>query len=70
MTTGLYTQNLQLIKYPRTPHLQGSRLQPGDSEQGQLAYKQLASQYIVVEEKLDGANCDISYSDGGEFLLQ
>lgn len=70
MTTELYTQNLQLIKYPRTPHLQGSRLQTGDSEQGQLAYKLLASQYIVVEEKLDGANCAISFSAGGEMLLQ
>lgn len=70
MTTELYTQNLQLIKYPRTPHLQGSRLQTGDSEQGQLAYKLLANQYIVVEEKLDGANCAISFSAGGEMLLQ
>lgn len=70
MTTGSYTQNLQLIKYPRTPHLQGSRLQAGDSEQGQLPYNQLAGQYIVVEEKLDGANCAISFSAGGELLLQ
>lgn len=70
MTMEFYTQNLQLIKYPRTPHLQGSRLQVGDSEQGQLPYSQLAGQYIVVEEKLDGANCAISFSAGGELLLQ
>jgi len=23
---------LELIKYPRTPHLEGSRLQPGDED--------------------------------------
>lgn len=63
-------QNRQLVKYPRTPHLQGSRLQEGDTEEGQVAYQQLVGQYIVVEEKLDGANCAISFSDTGELLLQ
>lgn len=63
-------QNRQLVKYPRTPHLQGSRLQEGDTEDGQVSYQQLIGQYIVVEEKLDGANCAISFSDTGELLLQ
>lgn len=63
-------QNRQLVKYPRTPHLQGSRLQEGDTEEGQVSYQQLLGQYIVVEEKLDGANCAISFSDTGELLLQ
>ena len=70
MTMETYIQNLELIKYPRTPHLQSSRLQFGDSEHGQLPYDQLAGQYIVVEEKLDGANCAISFSESGELLLQ
>lgn len=63
-------QNRQLVKYPRTSHLQGSRLQVGDSQDGQVSYQQLIGQYIVVEEKLDGANCAISFSDNGELLLQ
>ena len=70
MTMETYIQNLELIKYPRTPHLQSSRLQFGDSEHGQLPYDQLVGQYIVVEEKLDGANCAISFSQSGELLLQ
>ena len=70
MTMETYTQNLELIKYPRTPHLESSRLQLGDSEHGQLPYNQLIGQYIVVEEKLDGANCAISFSESGELLLQ
>ncbi|MET1078591.1 MAG: RNA ligase family protein [Pseudomonas sp.] len=65
-----YAQNLELIKYPRTPHLQGSRLQPGDSEAGQVAYHRLAGRWLVVEEKLDGANCAISFSSAAELLLQ
>lgn len=40
MTMETYIQNLELIKYPRTPHLQSSRLQLGDSEHGQLLYNQ------------------------------
>ncbi|WP_179854791.1 RNA ligase family protein [Gilliamella sp. Occ4-3] len=70
MTMESYIQNLELIKYPRTPHLESSRLQFGDSEHGQRPYKQLAGQYIVIEEKLDGANCAISFSASGELLLQ
>lgn len=70
MTKDTSTQNLQLIKYPRTAHLQGSRLQQGDSEQGQIPYQQLVGHYLVVEEKLDGANCAISFSDKAQLLLQ
>lgn len=70
MTMDTNIQNIQLVKYPRTPHLQGSRLQQGDTEQGQVPYQQLLGQYIVVEEKLDGGNCAISFSEQGELLLQ
>ena len=70
MTMDTYIQNLELIKYPRTPHLESSRLQSGDIEHGQQPYHLLAGQYIVVEEKLDGANCAISFSESGELLLQ
>ena len=70
LLTHACVQNLELVKYPRTLHLQGSRLQVGDSEDGQYAYKDLQGQFIVVEEKLDGGNCAVSFSESGELLLQ
>lgn len=63
-------RNLDLLKYPRTPHLQGSRLQAGDEGHDQVPYSTLAGRYIVVEEKLDGGNAGLSFSAGGELLLQ
>lgn len=57
-------------KYPRTRHLQGSRLQPGDEDLDQVPFKSLRDAYLVVEEKLDGANCAISFSPEQELLLQ
>ncbi|MDT3716704.1 RNA ligase family protein [Pseudomonas soli] len=62
--------SLELLKYPRTAHLQGSRLQDGDSDAGQVAYGSLVGQWLVVEEKLDGANAGISFTNGGELRLQ
>ena len=59
-----------LRKYPRTPHLQGSRLQPGDHDLAQVPFAELAGRPIVVEEKLDGANAAISFDAGGELRLQ
>lgn len=59
-----------ILKYPRTPHLEGSRLQKGDTDKGQVPYARLQGQYIVLEEKVDGANAGISFSDAGELLLQ
>lgn len=59
-----------LLKYPRTPHLEGSKLQKGDSTHGQANLSQLTGGVIVVEEKMDGANCGVSFSDTGELRLQ
>ena len=59
-----------LRKYPRTPHLVGSRLQPGDADLASVPFTELAGQYLVVEEKLDGANAAISFDADGELLLQ
>ena len=52
-----------LLKYPRTPHLEGSRLQPGDSAHDQVKLSSLAGKHCVIEEKLDGANSGLSFSD-------
>ncbi|MCA9550194.1 MAG: RNA ligase family protein [Myxococcales bacterium] len=57
-------------KYPRTPHLAGSRLQPGDEDLDQVPFAELAGRFVVAEEKMDGANAGISFSPSGELLLQ
>jgi hypothetical protein len=59
-----------LLKYPRTPHLQGSRLQPGDADSDALPFSAIADQHVVVEEKLDGGNCAVSFAPDGELRLQ
>ncbi|MBB4691004.1 RNA ligase family protein [Paractinoplanes abujensis] len=59
-----------ISKYPRTPHLAGSRLQPGDEDLTQTPFAELAGRHLVVEEKLDGANSAISFTAGGELRLQ
>ena len=63
-------QHLDLLKYPRTPHLEGSRLQPGDEGFNQIPYAHLAGRYIVVEEKLDGGNAGLSFAPDGQMWLQ
>ena len=60
----------EILKYPRTPHLEGSRLQPGDEDQDHVPLATLRGCHAVVEEKLDGANAGISFTSGGELLLQ
>ena len=39
-----------ILKYPRTPHLEGSRLQPGDSAADQAPLASLAGRHVVIEE--------------------
>lgn len=58
------------IKYPRTPHLEGSRLQPGDSDADQVSIVSLTRGELVWEEKVDGANCGISFDSTGQLQLQ
>lgn len=57
-------------KYPRTPHLEGSRLQPGDEDLSQIPFSALQGKHLVVEEKVDGANSAISFDTAGTLLLQ
>jgi hypothetical protein len=58
-----------IYKYPRTSHLEGSGLQDGDDPDA-VAFAQLAGTYLVVEEKMDGANCGVSFDAGGRLRLQ
>ncbi|GCE11562.1 RNA ligase family protein [Tengunoibacter tsumagoiensis] len=61
---------VSIYKYPRTPHIEGSGLQYGDDEQTILPMAALLNRHLVIEEKMDGANCAISFSDDGTLLLQ
>lgn len=61
---------MELKKYPRTPHLEGSRLQPGDEDLSQIPFRELQGRHLAVEEKCDGANSAISFSPDGQLLLQ
>lgn len=61
---------LSIKKYPRTPHLEGSRLQPGDEDLSQTPFSHIAGRHIVVEEKIDGANSAVSFDRDGTLLLQ
>jgi hypothetical protein len=60
----------QVYKYPRTPHIEGSRFQPGDEDLDCVPFSAIKGQYVVVEEKVDGANAAISFSPDGQLKLQ
>ncbi|MBO5789162.1 MAG: RNA ligase family protein [Clostridia bacterium] len=59
-----------IIKYPRTPHLEGSRLGVGDEDLHQIPFTHIFGRNIVIEEKIDGANTAISFDGDGNLLLQ
>jgi hypothetical protein len=60
----------KMHKYPRTQHLTGSRLQPGDEDLEQAPFAELQGKFLVIEEKCDGANAGVSFTDEGQLLLQ
>ena len=60
----------KITKYPRTPHLEGSRLQDGDYDLSQVPFSDILGKHVVVEEKVDGANCAISFDGDGNLLIQ
>jgi hypothetical protein len=59
----------EIHKYPRTRHVEGSGLQPGDDLEC-APFADLAGRHLVVEEKMDGANSAISFTPDGRLLLQ
>lgn len=61
---------MNLTKYPRTRHVQGSRLQPGDEDLGDVPFADIAGKHLVIEEKLDGANAGICFDAEGRLHLQ
>jgi hypothetical protein len=58
-----------IFKYPRTRHLEGSGLQ-ADDDPVTAPWAELAGRYLVVEEKMDGANCGLSFGPDGRLRLQ
>jgi ATP-dependent RNA circularization protein (DNA/RNA ligase family) len=68
--TTVSIHSIPILKYPRTRHLEGSRLQAGDDTRDQVPLVDLAGEQLVIEEKLDGANVAVSFTPGGELLLQ
>ncbi len=61
---------MDILKYPRTPHIQGSRHQAGDEDLESVPFDVIAGRPVVVEEKMDGANSGIRFDDDGSLLLQ
>ena len=62
--------NLPMLKYPRTPHLTGSHRQGDDIALPVVATQRLDHLGLVVEEKVDGANCGIWFDGDGALRLQ
>lgn len=59
------------IKYPRTPHLFGSKGTDDDKHLGEAESNRfIADDSLIVEEKIDGTNVGIHFSDEGELVLQ
>ena len=58
-----------MFKYPRTQHVQGSRLQHGDHDLEAVPWSELKGKHLVIEEKMDGANAGVSFVDG-KLMLQ
>jgi RNA ligase len=59
------------VKYPRTPHLFGSR---GTDDDKHLSAEEsaqfIADTSLIVEEKLDGTNVGIHFTPAGRMVLQ
>ena len=65
------TSHGDFIKYPRTPHLFGSKGTDDDKHLSESKSSDfIANDSLIVEEKIDGTNVGIHFSDDGEIVLQ
>jgi hypothetical protein len=62
--------NQPLLRFPRTPHLEDSRLSADDDPKGRARLSSLRSCWMVVEEKADAGNMAVSFSPAKDLLLQ
>jgi hypothetical protein len=58
-----------LPKYPRTAHLEGSRLQPGETDPDAIPFASIRGRPVVVEEKLDGSHAGFAFDGAGDLQL-
>ncbi len=59
------------VKYPRTPHLFGSKGTDDDKHLGEAESSRfIADESLIVEEKIDGTNVGIHFQKDGEMILQ
>lgn len=59
------------VKYPRTPHLFGSKGTDDDKHLGDRESAELlADPSLIIEEKIDGTNVGIHFTDAREMMLQ
>ena len=65
------TSHGDFTKYPRTPHLFGSKGTDDDKHMSEReSVKFIANDSLIVEEKIDGTNVGIHFSTAGELVLQ
>lgn len=65
------TSHSDFTKYPRTPHPFGSKGTDDDKHLNKADSKRFVSdECLIVEEKLDGTNVGIHFSDAGDMVLQ
>jgi hypothetical protein len=61
----------EFVKYPRTPHLFGSKGTDDDKHLGEAESRRfLADETLIVEEKIDGTNVGIHFTPAGQMVLQ
>ena len=59
------------VKYPRTPHLFGSKGTDDDKHLGEAeSVEFIADESLIVEEKIDGTNVGIHFTTAGQMVLQ
>jgi len=65
------TTRYNFVKYPRTPHLFGSKGTDDDKHLGRDESEAfIADASLIVEEKLDGTNVGIHFTPSGRMVLQ
>ena len=61
----------EFVKYPRTPHLFGSKGTDDDKHMGEAeSHRFLSDESLIVEEKLDGTNVGIHFTTEDDLVLQ
>lgn len=61
----------EFVKYPRTPHLFGSKGTADDKHLDEAESNRfIADESLIVEEKIDGTNVGIHFTTDGQMVLQ